>query len=122
LNYREAIDYLGGLLGSNVMVYVGKSEARGNAALVTGVLTRAPELGRSPGLGPEGHPDFVRATSSSWVKGPGFNGFFVSEDDFVDAELDDRDPTGIRIVQKGNIRTLVEPLTDDQAAALDWGD
>ncbi len=64
----------------------------------------------------------MRATSSSWVKGPGFNGFFVSEDDFVDAELDDRDPTGIRIVQKGNIRTLVEPLTDDQAAALDWGD
>ncbi len=48
MNYREAIDYLGGLLGSNVMVYVGKSEARGNAALVTGVLTRAPELGGRP--------------------------------------------------------------------------
>lgn len=117
LDYHQAISYLMGLFGEVVIVYVGISGEERNVALLTGVLESGVDcshIGR--------HEDFRDGSIFFWVNGRyACNGFFMAEENFLEARLDDEDPCGLRIEQRGGMHVDIAPLEDDlrEASTVD---
>ena len=107
--------------GHLVQVYIGVEGSPGNVALLTGVLSAGIDMGRAGDLvqagDGESHEDFRHGTTFFWVKDRHlFNGFHLTPETFLLAELDDDDPPAMYVARTDGVGIIVEPVAQDSPA------